>query len=246
MDEENLIRFNPENTESEKPKAKSNNILHIFINIGLLVLFALLGIFLIILYTNKTSGNSTPLIQSAIEVNPEVTGFSLENAPTNSLTGQISSMSGTVRWESRVATEASVITAPQNIKQGEKIVTDIDGSVNLIISSGSAVMMPPNTDVDFVQLLPENLILAQNTGEVSFTKTDDIPLTVRSLGMIIRFTRGKFTITVDPINGFITVTDHEGDVTVAYNNNQYVSKVWGITTGQTLVYNNVTRRVSIE
>jgi hypothetical protein len=231
----------------DKIVVKSNtNIINLFINLGLFTLFLLLGFFIVVLYANKNVSDSNPIIQNLNEINPQAAGFSLENAPQNSLTANISTISGTVKWESRIATEAAVITLPQIIKQGEKIVTGIDGNVAINISSDSAIIILPNTDLDFIQLLPGNLILKQNSGRVEYTITDNLPLTIRSFGMIAKLSSGKFKITVDAETGIVTIEDQHGDVTLAYNNKQFISKVWNITTGETLIYNDDTRRVIIE
>ena len=55
------------------------------------------------------------------------TFFSVANAPSQSLSGDITSMSGNVAWQSRTADYATLINSPVKIRQGEAISTYENG-----------------------------------------------------------------------------------------------------------------------
>src|SRR5258708_40366052 len=85
------------------------------------VFFVLIGIISVIFYKllAKSPGKQiTNIIQNVVKPT-----YSVENAPSESMHGTITKMSGNIKWESRVATEAAAITTSPVLQQGEEINT---------------------------------------------------------------------------------------------------------------------------
>src|SRR5579863_6283243 len=86
------------------------------------------------------------------------TKFSLTNAPVNSLKGNIITMSGMVTWLSRVAKNPVQLSVSRMIQQGEELGTGKDGNATVVIQNNSTLTLLPNSDVNFIQLLSEDLV----------------------------------------------------------------------------------------
>lgn len=84
-----------------------------------IILFSLsviLGVILVIFYFKLTNIPSPKAIQKIVS---NFTQFNPGTAPNDSLKGNIATFSGTVKWQSRIATEAAQINLPVPIQQGE-------------------------------------------------------------------------------------------------------------------------------
>lgn len=150
--------------------------------------------------------------------------FSIENAPSESLKATIASHSGTLKFESRVATEpAEIKEIPTQMQQGEIIQTNENSTAFLRFPDLLTINMTPETSVEFVQTLPQNLVIAQTTGAARYTKTNPVtPLSIRSLHLLINQNEGEFTVFVDPEEAGVSVQSVKGEITVAYNDTDNV------------------------
>ncbi len=169
--------------------------------------------------------------------------FSLEKAPQDSLVGNILSVSGVVNWQSRVATEPSQLVSPVPLQQGEKIVTD-KGSLSLELGSG-LISLSSQTELSFVQTLSTNIVLEQDQGTVNYTKISDMPLGVRSLSLLSQIATGSATISVDKKLQTVTIEVNQGEVTVAYNDADFVSQVKTISKGNKFIFDDETKKGKI-
>jgi hypothetical protein len=171
--------------------------------------------------------------------------FSLEKAPSQSLVGLISSMSGDVEYESRIATEAAKINSPVPIQQGENLTTGTDGKLVLIFEKAAEINISPDTSVSIIQTLPADLVFSQSTGVSEYVKLASIPVSIRSRHLLIE-NAGDITVSVDKIKPVITVSVNSGSATFAYNNINNISKVLTLEAGKTLTFNDGTRRVVVD
>lgn len=126
--------------------------------------------------SNQTNSN--------IERAKKETRFSIEKAPKNSEAGTIQSMTGTIKWESRIATEVAQITKPVSIQQGEELMSGEDGNAVIYYQSGLTISLFPNSHISFVQMLPTNFVLNQLKGTIEYQKNNSIPLFIRSLHLL--------------------------------------------------------------
>ena len=215
----------------------------------------LITTFLVVGYFKLTQKISTINIPSLPNISfsdlVKVSRFSLSKAPSESLVGDITNMQGIVKFQDRVATESAILTSPiVDVQQGESFETGSNGSFGLAFPSLSdnpkaEITVSPNTNLNIVQTLPADLVFSQTTGVAEYRKLADIPVTIRSLHLLIE-DDGDITITLDDSAPFVTVVVNSGSATVAYNNISNISRVLTVNAGQKLTFNDHTRRVVIK
>ena len=182
----------------------------------------------------------------ALVSNPTITTkFSLSNAPTDSLKGEIASMSGTVTWLSRVAKKPVLLIAKQSIQQGEELGTGKNGNAAVTIQNTVAVILSANSLVNFIQMLPVNTVIAQDKGSVRYENVGGNALTVNTLDLITAINRSWANISVDPVAKTVTVTVQKGSVTVGYEDLQNTSNVVTVDAGKQFVFDDTTRTGTI-
>ncbi len=174
------------------------------------------------------------------------TKFSLNNAPTNSLKGKIASMSGTVNWLSRVAKKPVQLRFPRSVQQGEELGTAKNGSAAIVIQNAEAILLSPNSHVNFIQLLPINLVIAQDKGMVVYQNTGQSAMSIDTLDLITTVNKGGAKILVDPITNRVTVMVQKGSATVGYEDFQNNSNVITVGVGKEFVFDDSTRTGVIE
>jgi len=193
-------------------------------------------------YLDNRPSEIVTSITPAPTATPEsaVSDFSLENAPSKSLRGEITSMKGELKWQSRLATESAELLEPITVQQGEKVVTgekssmSIDfGACNLDLFSG--------TELEIIQTLPENILFHQISGDVDYVKTGDYPISVRVDYLLIE-ANGDFSVSVNPDWPIVYVTMKSGSAVAAYNDLNFLSHEINITKGKTFTFNYDTRR----
>ncbi len=168
--------------------------------------------------------------------------FSLEKAPSQSLVGSITSMSGEIGYEARLATESAKINSPVQVQQGESLTTGLSGKLVLTFDKAVEINMSSDTSVGIVQTLPADMVFSQNTGTVEYKKLANIPVSIRSYHLLIE-NNGDVTISIDKVKPIITVTVNSGAATFAYNNIDNISRVLTLESGKKLTFNDDTRRV---
>ncbi len=171
--------------------------------------------------------------------------FSLEKAPSLSLHGDITSLSGTVKWQSRTATESSVISSPQLIQQGEIIETDEDGKVSVAFPD-MLISLSPSTSLEIVQSLPSDVILEQKEGEIAYSNSSSSPLEIRVSPLLVQSNKNNFIITKDINTGTITVKVLSGTVKAAFNDDENVTTVETIPEKKTFIFDTETRTSRIK
>jgi len=202
--------------------------------------FLLLGIAIVLSYHYWIAKFITPGISQI------TTKFSLENAPSESLSGSIATMSGKVNWQSRTATKFALVKLNQKIQQGEELNTGNNGKVGVKIQNNALVLLQPNTHISIIQLLPINFVFAQDKGEAEYANTIQTPISVRSLDLLSVITKGKAIITVDQKKQIVTVAVVQGSVKEAYQDLQQTNNVMNLNQGQTFVFDETNKIGTIQ
>lgn len=171
--------------------------------------------------------------------------FSLDRAPSNSLVGVITTMSGEVFYESRMATESAIITKSQDIQQGESVSTGDDGKLIINFKDAVEINLEDNSGVNIIQTLPANLVFKQTLGSVYYKKLGIYPVSIR-VGHLLIENNGELKISFTKDSPITTVTIINGSAIVAYNNLNNTSKVVNLEAGQTLQFNEGSRKVVLE
>jgi hypothetical protein len=172
--------------------------------------------------------------------------FSFENAPRNSIKGDITILSGEVNWLSRTATEPAGLVSNTKIQQGEELQTGKKGNVSVVFPSLGILSLSENTNVKIIQTIPSSFVLTQTSGTAEYEKTSTGEFSIRSLHLLSTIDSGRVTITVDEIDKEITIIVHTGTLTVGYNDLDNISTVQTLSKGETLIFNDETRDTTIK
>lgn len=175
----------------------------------------------------------------------ETAVFSPEKAPTESFKGEITAMTGKIRWQSRTATEAAELLTVTTVQQGEKLITGQDSSLTVDFANVCWIKMESETEIDIVQTLEANLVFNQTKGRAEYKKNNSYPLSVRVKNLLTE-TNGEVIITIDQEEPIITVVSKKGTVTAAFNDADFVSQKIFISGGETLVFNDDKRTGVLE
>jgi hypothetical protein len=208
---------------------------------AIFVLYFFLGIFLIFSYKKIIQ-----IINSQQLKTPVATSlFSLENAPSESLRGTVVSLLGDVQWQSRIATQPAKIIKPMQIQQGEKLVTNDNGQAFIVISKTIEITMSPKTEINFIQTLPTNILIEQNSGKSDYINLNNNSFSVRSLNLLIKINQGEVSLSVNEKLPYITADVKSGSVTIGYNDINFITQTLNIASGKRLLFRTDTKKVSI-
>ena len=181
-----------------------------------------------------TTKIQTPLAQT--------TPFSLAVPPKASLKGSMISLSGVVDWQSREATEPAALFQKRAVLQGEEYWTKDTGSLNILFPNIAQLLITPNTHISFIQTLPTNFVMLQDSGEVTYTKLNTAtPVAIRVLRLLVAQNSGEVIISIDEEGSLVTITVKEGSVTIAFNDLETVSNVITIESGYSYTFDNEAR-----
>lgn len=171
--------------------------------------------------------------------------FSLENAPSESLKGKITSMTGSVLWMDRVATESSKLAGTEIIQQGEQISTSDNGNIVIQFNESVEIDISPKTQIDIVQTLPNGLVFSQASGSAVFKKQSKLPVSIRVFHLLIE-NGGVVSVSVDKNIMTTTITANLGDSTVAFNDLDNTSNVIKVPQGKKFIFADDTRQGEIK
>jgi len=208
----------------------------------LFLVFFLAGFTVVSGFTYWHMQNSSSAVGSSTAV---TTNFSLAKAPSESLKGTVASMSGTVTWLSRAATKPVQIHASHTIQQGETVSTGKNGEAVVTINNEAAISLSHNTDVNFIQLLPINLVLVQNDGAVTYQNSIQAPISVRSFDLLTLLTQGIVVISADQENKMVTITVQKGVATEGYKDVKGDSKVITLNAGEHFAFDDTTKEGTV-
>jgi len=172
--------------------------------------------------------------------------FSVERPPKNSKKGTIQSMAGTIKWESRVATESAKINQPVDVQQGEELESGDDGRAVVDFQGELLVSLSPNSHISFVQTLPTNFVFNQIKGTIEYQKTSSAPFAVRCFHLLIQINKADVTISIDDKTAYISITVKNGSAKIGFNDLQNVSNVVNLSGGDKYIFNDDTREGTLE
>ncbi len=174
------------------------------------------------------------------------TAFSLAKAPSATIYGSITSLSGTVGWESRIATEPARIKVAQKVGQGEALETKEDGRVTVLFPNVGTITLLPKTYVGIIQTLPSQVVLAQTKGNVIYKKSGTIPLSINSNSLLIKINNGQISLNINDTLPLITGDTAAGaSATLAYVDINNQSNVIIVENGQGFTFNTRTKKLRV-
>ncbi|OGH10597.1 MAG: hypothetical protein A2857_06935 [Candidatus Levybacteria bacterium RIFCSPHIGHO2_01_FULL_36_15] len=199
------------------------------------------GIIFIAIYAKLADQKSS---QNIISPASDTSRFSLESAPGRSLRGKILSFSGSVDWQSRSATMPATLAKVIPIQQGEKIITK-NGKIKIQFEHELTLNILPDTQVEFIQTLPENIVIAQSKGTADYSKTGTASVSVRTIHLLTEV-NGNAVVSLDKNTPVVTVDVYKGLVKEAFNDLEYASTVITISEGKQFIFNDETRESTIK
>lgn len=171
-------------------------------------------------------------------VSPKEKRFSIEPPPKEARIGTVSAMSGQILWESRIATQPAEIKDLKQVQQAETLETGKDGKVVVAFTDVASVTLSPDSKIEFLQTLPVNFVFRQSKGEINYAKKGTIPLSIRSLHLLMSFSDGEYVINTDADKHSLELTIKKGSVKVAYNNLKYETQIVEIKEGEKYLFDD--------
>lgn len=211
-----------------------------YLSLFLLFLFIGIGIALGYFFWKKEKATMV------MPISPKEKRFSIEPPPKESRIGTVSSMSGQILWESRIATKPAEIKDLKQVQQGEKLTTGKDGQTVISFPDAASITLSPESEIEFIQTLPIHFVFKQTKGKINYLKKGTIPLSVRSLHLLMTFSDCEYVINTDAENHILTLTVKKGSVKAAYNNLQYETQTVVINEGEKYVFNDDKRTGKIK
>jgi|GEM_PF-2064287 len=172
--------------------------------------------------------------------------FDIARPPRDSITGQLVNWQGKVLWQGRVATQPAQLTGNDKIQQGETLLTKGDSSATIRFPDQATINLQPQTEIEFVQLLPSNFVFNQVAGTANYTTSSQTAWSVRSLHLLAKMETGEMVFTVDKELGKIMIDVKSGSVTVGFNDLDNRSTVYKIKTGQRFIFIDDIRQGQIQ
>lgn len=167
--------------------------------------------------------------------------FQLDKAPTDALAGSLSSFSGDVYYQSRVASEPAHITTPIQLQQGEKVVTG-EGTAEIQFPPIIEATMSANSELEFIQTIPTAPVFLQSQGSISYTKTGTTLPSIRTMRLVSIINDGMSTFTVDTDNSIVAIEVVSGSVTVGFNDSDNITNQLTINQDQQYLFDNELRQ----
>ena len=175
----------------------------------------------------------------------KASSFSSDKVPTDSLAGNIVTLSGEVAWQSREATTPAKISSVRPIQQGEVLKT-ATGSATVNFENSAKLIISPNSEIEFAQTLPANFVFVQNMGTIEYNRLGKIPLSVRVMHLLIEQDLGDIMVSLDKDKRTVTVDVNNGKITAVFNDLEYNSKLFHVSEGQKLIFDDKTREAEVE
>lgn len=208
----------------------------------LFLLFLLIGVGVTFGYSFWKKEKATVVTQ----VSPKEEPFFIKPPPKESRIGTVSTMSGQILWESRIATEPAKIKDLKQVQQAETLATGKDGYATVTFPDATTISISPESKIEFVQTLPVNFVFKQIKGEINYLKKGTIPFSVRSLHLLMTFSDGEYVIKTDSDTHTLVLTVKKGSVKAAYNNLQYETQSVEIKEGEKYIFDDDKRTGEIQ
>ncbi|MCR4326059.1 MAG: hypothetical protein NUV52_00185 [Candidatus Roizmanbacteria bacterium] len=214
----------------------------------LLVLAIAAGLGAVYWYQTQTIPSKTvTATPSKPPTTPSPTLFTVNDPPTESISGNLDTFLGDVTWEPREATHSSPISSRAVIRQGDYIETGDDGTASITFPIIGTLSMEPNTQVQIVQTLPANAVLLHRTGTAVYERTGETPITVRALSLLVDLEEESIVrITVDEEEGSVLVLAEQGNSVAAYNDADFETVKLMLEEGQELTYDSLLRESDLQ
>ncbi len=181
--------------------------------------------------------------KNQVTANTNIKKFLPQNAPPQSIKGNVTDMSGSVSWQSRIATESAKLTTLRQIQQGEKLETGDDGNISVDFPNYANIKLLPESKIDFIQTLSANFVINQEKGSVAYTSLGRTHLSIRYLHLLTDMQSGQISVNIDKNKPTVRVLIIKGQITAAYNDSENVSQEKTFSQGQQFTFDDKKREL---
>lgn len=201
--------------------------------------FVLTYLYLLTIPTKTEISIKLPTLTAIpVEYNPDL-------PPKNSLIGEIASPSGEIFWISRTATQPAMLKDISQIKQGEILITKNASQVSVLFPNSVELKLEENSQLEFVQTLPQNLVLIQKTGRVIYQQNSAV-LSLKTFHLLTNIEGEKVVVTVDDVKKIVFLDIYSGKITLAYNDLNFNSKTQVVTSGARVIFTDDNRKINFK
>lgn len=174
------------------------------------------------------------------------TPFSLDSPPTEALVGTIATLSGTVLWQSRTASSPSALPKPRDVVQGEELLTGDSGSLTISFPDVLTLRLFPKSHISLIQTLPATIVVRQAEGTGVYSGlSEKKPISVRGLDILLTFGNATCSVSVDTKTSRVSVIVTDGEIRAAYTDTDNISVIKTFTKGQSFIFTNDTKKVTV-
>ncbi len=212
--------------------------------VAVLILVYLIGVGIVLInkpdlpietkVTNKENFKGAPVVDG--------TSFKID-PPSQAKVGTLNIVSSTVEKYARFADDWEEIASTSGILQEEKIRTGKSGKAVVKFLNHLNIIIAPETEVYFANLLPDSLLLEQSEGEVTYTA--EKPISIKSIDTLTSFEQGKLTLGIDPDNNFIYLNVASGSGKFSFIDNDNQTRIFEIEKGNRVIYNPKNTSITI-
>ncbi|MBI4225737.1 hypothetical protein HY612_01355 [Candidatus Roizmanbacteria bacterium] len=164
--------------------------------------------------------------------------FSIDTPPSKSLKGSIASRSGTLLWESRIASSPGKLEDTIQIQQGERLITEDKSSATVNFAQVGSFELSENSDLSLIQTLPVDLVVEQKKGKIKYTVNGTTPLSIKIRSALITKRSGIIDIALANDDPIITIATIQGTAQIGFNDLDYISQVFTLREGQIYEYDS--------
>ncbi|OGK41874.1 hypothetical protein A3A74_02575 [Candidatus Roizmanbacteria bacterium RIFCSPLOWO2_01_FULL_35_13] len=164
--------------------------------------------------------------------------FSIESPPSETLKGLIATRSGTLLWESRIATAPAKLENTVPIQQGERLLTETKSQATVNFDRVGSFELAENSDLSFIQTLPVNLVVEQKKGKIKYTVNGKTPLSIKIRSALIAKKSGIIEIALEDDDPIILLSTLQGTARIGFNDLDYHSQVFTLREGQIYEFNS--------
>lgn len=208
-------------------------------NLVLLVISFLIGVGAVFAFSLINKQNNPPK-QSADKKTSEP-NFKIESPPSESLKGLIASRSGTLLWESRIATAPAEIGDNIQIQQGERLISEQNSKVTVNFDQAGFFELSENSDLAFIQTLPAELVVEQKKGKIRYTVNGKFPLSIKIRNALISKKSGVIEIALTEDDPAILISTIRKTAVIGFNDSDNISQLFNLREGQIYEYNSEER-----
>jgi hypothetical protein len=176
--------------------------------------------------------------KQAINKKPPASTFSIEPPPSESLKGLIATRSGSLLWESRIASSPGKLENTIQIQQGERLITEAKSSTTVNFDQVGSFELSENSELSFIQTLPVEFVVEQKKGKIKYTNNGKTPLSIKIRSAIITKKSGIIEITLTDDDPVILISTIQGSSQIGFNDLDYVSQVFTLREEQIYEFNS--------